>query len=49
MRLKLIQDEGQFVDLGENIFLTKTDIKKNYIVFESLSNKTIKIFVAVTL
>ena len=27
MRLKLIQDGGQLVDLGENIFRSKTDIK----------------------
>ena len=27
MRLKLIQDGGQFVDLGENISRSETDIK----------------------
>ena len=27
MRLKLIQDGGQFVDLGKNISHTKTDMK----------------------
>ena len=53
MRLKLIQDGGNFVDLGENISRSKTDTKFYnrllYIVFESLSNETIKIFVAITL
>ena len=45
MRL-LIQEGRQFVDLGENTSQITTDIKiyneLPYIVFESLSNETIK-------
>ena len=52
--MRLIQDGGQIVDLGENISRSKTDTKILYdtllhIVVESLSNETIKIFVAITL
>ena len=43
MSQKLIQDGGQFVDLGENISRSKTNIKIYnrliYIAFESLSNE----------
>ena len=50
---KLIQDGGQFVDLGENISRSKTNKKicnrLLFIVLESLSNETIKFFVAISL
>ena len=52
MRLKINPNGGHFVDLVENISPSKTDIKNynklSYIVCESLSNETIKIFVAIS-